>query len=325
MRIRAVLVGLLCGAGCNQVFGLEPPGGGDDDVVVDANPEDDDGDGILDQDDNCPRHANRLQGDEDGDAPINGGDACDPCPHRPAITPGAVHSDDDLDGVGDDCDPQVGARHCLRWFDGFADAEDAVVMERYVTTGGSWRVQSGILSQTDAQAVSAQAVVGDASYSGALVITSGLFDDLPVVGAYRNTVGVLAAAAGDGTGTCYGSISRNIELGMPQPANTALAHRTQLEEVVDQESPFPKGDVPLLEGDSFGVALDAAGSQTDPAVTGSLYDQGVAGLMVSAPLFCGTGSVGLRTSFAGTSFQYLVVIELAADQDAACPPRQPLP
>lgn len=322
MRIRVVLVGLLCGAGCNQMFGLEPPGG-DDDVVVDANPDDQDGDGVLDEDDNCPAHANRLQADEDGDAEINGGDACDRCPHRPAITPGARHTDDDGDGVGDDCDPLVGPRHCLRWFDGFADTEAELVRERYFANGGDWRVASGTLGQSDAQAGSAQVVVGDASYSGALVITSGRFDDLPLVGTYRNTVGVVAAATGDGTGTCYGSVSRDVDVAQPQPAKVVLAHRTQLDELVDDEATFPKGNIPLVVGDSFGVSLDAASSPTDAVVTGALYDQGLAGLVTAAPLICGTGGAGLRTAFAGISFQYLVVIELAADQGADCQPRQP--
>lgn len=58
---------------------------------------DSDGDGLADDCDNCPEHANVDQSDPDADAL---GDLCDNCPE--AYNPG--QADLDADGVGDSCD-----------------------------------------------------------------------------------------------------------------------------------------------------------------------------------------------------------------------------
>lgn len=63
-------------------------------------PLDVDGDGLLDQADNCPFAANPEQADADGDGV---GDACDGCP----TDPDAGQDDTDRDGVNDGCDPCV--------------------------------------------------------------------------------------------------------------------------------------------------------------------------------------------------------------------------
>ncbi|MEM7246486.1 MAG: thrombospondin type 3 repeat-containing protein [Acidobacteriota bacterium] len=60
-------------------------------------PTDVDGDGILDEDDNCPELANPDQADEDADGL---GDLCDGCP----MNPDPCQEDRDGDGVGDACD-----------------------------------------------------------------------------------------------------------------------------------------------------------------------------------------------------------------------------
>src|SRR5215203_6665140 len=49
-----------------------------DDAMMQGPPNDVDGDGVLNANDNCPMTANADQHDEDGDAR---GDACDNCPH----------------------------------------------------------------------------------------------------------------------------------------------------------------------------------------------------------------------------------------------------
>jgi hypothetical protein len=59
---------------------------------------DSDGDGYVDDEDNCPRHDNSGQEDGDGDGV---GDLCDTCPG----TPDPGQTDSDVDGVGDACDP----------------------------------------------------------------------------------------------------------------------------------------------------------------------------------------------------------------------------
>jgi hypothetical protein len=67
-----------------------------DEVTYDfeLTPPDGDGDGVADEDDNCPDDANPAQTDSDGDGQ---GDACDPFPNDP-------DNDADGDGVGGDTD-----------------------------------------------------------------------------------------------------------------------------------------------------------------------------------------------------------------------------
>ncbi|MEZ5359563.1 MAG: T9SS type A sorting domain-containing protein [Candidatus Zixiibacteriota bacterium] len=60
-------------------------------------PDDSDGDGIPDPDDNCPTISNPLQENNDGDVY---GDACDNCP---TVT-NPDQADADVDGIGDACD-----------------------------------------------------------------------------------------------------------------------------------------------------------------------------------------------------------------------------
>src|SRR4029079_17725585 len=68
--------------------------------TTDGGPGDRDGDGILDETDNCPDFANKTQFDEDGDGR---GDVCDVCPgDRDDGT------DKDGDGVRDVGDPNRG-------------------------------------------------------------------------------------------------------------------------------------------------------------------------------------------------------------------------
>jgi hypothetical protein len=73
-------------AACNAVFGLEPTAG------------DEDGDGIVDSEDNCPSVPNPDQFDSDGDGV---GDACASC-----ATPTGI--DVDRDGYDDGCDRCLG-------------------------------------------------------------------------------------------------------------------------------------------------------------------------------------------------------------------------
>jgi hypothetical protein len=69
----------------------------DDDGTLDTCDADDDGDEILDVNDNCPLTANHDQADTDGDGV---GDACDNC----LTTANADQADTDGDGLGDACD-----------------------------------------------------------------------------------------------------------------------------------------------------------------------------------------------------------------------------
>ncbi len=130
-------------AGCSFTPGrLGLDANGDDrdtDVDVPFAPLDRDGDGVLDDDDNCADIANALQRDFDMDGP---GDECDLCPH---IANATVDTDGDL--VGDACDPrpQTGGDQRVVWNAFRDDAEIA----GWVVTLGTWTRTAGGMSQTD--------------------------------------------------------------------------------------------------------------------------------------------------------------------------------
>ena len=89
----------------------------DEDGVGDACDMELDGDGIVNESDNCPRTPNSMQEDADGDGE---GDACDICPLDPdndvdgdnicgdgdncVLVPNFAQLDLDEDGLGDECD-----------------------------------------------------------------------------------------------------------------------------------------------------------------------------------------------------------------------------
>ena len=119
----------------------EPPGS----VGIDANADidapdaaahlDTDGDGLLDDQDNCPFVANADQADEDGDKI---GDACDPCP------PFAGNNDSDGDGVPDACDPNpTVAGDSIVTFVGFSAAPAHWTHTGNVTFSGGKAVMVG--------------------------------------------------------------------------------------------------------------------------------------------------------------------------------------
>jgi len=94
--------------GNNAYLGLTWPGY-EKDPILDT-PEDADGDGVIDQFDNCPLVANRNQADADGDGV---GDACDNCP----FVANPDQRDTDGDGRGDACDEDIDG-------DGVPNAQD---------------------------------------------------------------------------------------------------------------------------------------------------------------------------------------------------------
>ncbi|HSD90234.1 MAG TPA: thrombospondin type 3 repeat-containing protein [Kofleriaceae bacterium] len=98
--------------------GTMPPGDSGTliDAAIDGPPGDVDGDGIVDNLDNCRLILNVDQHDEDGDAI---GDVCDPCPHIAGTA-----ADQDGDGVGDACDPQLTiAKQHIKFFDPFTSTK----------------------------------------------------------------------------------------------------------------------------------------------------------------------------------------------------------
>jgi hypothetical protein len=99
------------------IVGNQPPDGPI--PPLEGGPDDRDGDGVRDAEDNCPDIANTNQFDEDGDGI---GDACDRCP--PVADP--QDPDSDGDGVGDACDPNPSmARETWVTFEGFHEQNPA--------------------------------------------------------------------------------------------------------------------------------------------------------------------------------------------------------
>lgn len=143
-----VLVATLL-AGCNLVYGIETT-----DLEPQAPPSrDNDGDGIVNPDDNCVLIANVDQGDVDGDEL---GDACDPCIDTTTQTgldadedgvddgcdacPEGVNHDEDGDGIGDGCDRCPATAEAMEGDsdgDGIGDACDTdVAVQRRVFFDG---------------------------------------------------------------------------------------------------------------------------------------------------------------------------------------------
>ena len=168
----------------------------DADASVDALvvPGDEDGDGIADAADNCPRAGNPDQRNHDGD---HRGDACDSCPHVNE----QAFVDVDGDGIGERCDPRSGPADRLVHFDGFYDDSDAPPAGWMAVAGSpsEWRVREGHLVQ-----------ISDAESLHVLVRNDGLGEqlvesDVTVVSrasgiSGRRTVGVVAGHRGSGGG-----------------------------------------------------------------------------------------------------------------------------
>ncbi len=114
----------------------------DAEVAPDAEPPDvdTDGDGVVDDVDNCVAIPNTPQSNEDGDLY---GDSCDNCAH--------VDNDDqvsaDGDTVGDACDPRPGLAGDVQLiFDGFNGATRSSIWA--VGAGGdSWTTSGGVMHQ----------------------------------------------------------------------------------------------------------------------------------------------------------------------------------
>lgn len=142
--------------------------------LPDADPTaDDDADGIINLDDNCPAIPNAEQADEDED---DIGDVCDPCP----IVSGG--DDGDHDGVGDACDPnpeQPGDR--IVAFEGFTREVDA-----------GWTVSQRFRIETDAGEARAEA-----SSNESAVFVRSVEDTGPLVVQTRTVLDSIDAAGSD--------------------------------------------------------------------------------------------------------------------------------
>ena len=152
MRV-VLLLTLVLAAGCNEIYGLEPTSVAPTSPSP-PGPPDADGDGIIDELDNCAFAHNADQLDTDADT---FGDACDACPLFPTAVnhdeDGDTHGDEcdlcpaepsfqldsDTDGVGDACDNDAATDNTAVLFDPFLDLDAAWVAmtEPWFSTGDS--------------------------------------------------------------------------------------------------------------------------------------------------------------------------------------------
>jgi hypothetical protein len=129
----------------------------DDGTPNNVDPDDIDGDGVLNDVDLCPARRDPAQHDDDGDLV---GDACDNCP----ATPNAGQADTTElqhmqfpDGVGDACDrrPTVADDTIARFFP-FAEPAEANAF-----TGSGWTIANDRASATTARWFSKKTELGD--------------------------------------------------------------------------------------------------------------------------------------------------------------------
>jgi hypothetical protein len=165
--------------------------GDDGTTTLDANPDDLDGDGVANAQDNCPIRTNTDQHDEDGDAV---GDACDNCPTvanaNQADTTEAAMNGQFPDGVGNACDlrPGLAGDEIARLY------TFSATMQASSFTGSGWTIDADAASSTgDAQWQSRTGELGD----GAILVAE--------ISALSFTAGGELTIAVDGNGVDSGA------------------------------------------------------------------------------------------------------------------------
>lgn len=157
-------------------------------VPPEVSPDDNDGDGVKNEVDNCPGVFNSGQYDEDNDAK---GDECDPCPHLSLPT---ADEDGDEDGVGNGCDPRpTSAGDAIAYWNGFHVAGSGLPSTLAMVHGAAnrWSVAGG-----------------------SLVFTRGTVDDwgMPVVdvGAAHHTIDATFDVTADYTGASAAGVAVDV-------------------------------------------------------------------------------------------------------------------
>jgi hypothetical protein len=272
MRAWALAGGLL--AGCGFTHGTIA-----DDATPDT-PGDQDGDGILDQDDNCPTVANADQRDFDQDGR---GDVCDLCPHI-ANDSG---KDGDGDGIGDECDPQptVGTDRRV-WFEAFYDASSITSW----TPGapGTWTWDSRHVEQNSA-------LPGDR-----MLVAPGTFQRISVATQFE--VGALSSSAAIGfcTGVASGQqYCCDLQTG-PQLVVLSLSAGKGAEPTTGWAGTFMAGSKIQL------VQNPAADDRCDASQGGATH------ATINAFIGPTAGQLELFTSGAAAAYDYVFVVELGS-------------
>lgn len=278
------------------------------DTPPDTTDDDPDRDGVRDPGDNCPTIANPTQHDEDGDTV---GDVCDNCPtvsnanqvNDREVGAGAVR-----DGAGDDCDPfpTLGGNDIL-FFDSFAASNS---MWRSAPAGvGVWTVAGDGVTQTNPAVSSEYYYAGDQLGDVVVDITAGIVA-VPPNGFAIGSIAQWSPGPGDGVGyTCQIfdvppaiDNAARITAGVFQfrSASPPLlliqqGHTTAAPSVMPGET-WTLRQVARASGRS----CSATSSTGITITTGTVADSAVT-----------TGRIGLRSGYASTRFENIVVYTVA--------------
>lgn len=276
----------------------------DAEVVPDAEDEDvdTDGDGVLDDDDNCPAVPNTTQHNEDGDLH---GNVCDNCPHRPNDD----QTNADGDGVGELCDPRPGVPgDIMLLFDGFNGTELSSTWA--VGTGAdTWAVNGGVLYQIDT--AREQKILYAAGFSFAVATVEVAFTPTAIpastdVNDTQRVAGVVAAYVDAETGAGTGRVAHvgDIITSVDFPIWAEVGTVSETGGAGSNE--FAYGSEAIQTGRYTLRARVANGRQsvavTEPNGTTTIADDFDA---------TGAGSIGLRTRNMAVGFEYVIAFGLA--------------
>jgi hypothetical protein len=294
--MRLALALLAC-AGCNQIFGLDPPagggdGGGDDDGDGDADVRPVDGRGGPDA--SCAP----TEHDEDGDGQV---DACDNCPH----IDNADQVDGDGDGVGDACDPRpsIGGDH-IALFLAFDEMPPQLTFEP--PNSGQWAIANDslrLLTPTGDYLARYPLGVEAVNVTTFFAVDTFL---APAIGQTRSA-GVwarIAPQASTTPGTPYGLVMETA-IEATAMGNRSFMQLTALE--VGTQPTSGRIDPPnfvFATAAKYAAAIDAYAAP----IRGSASTVGIGADVQVPSTNLGAGDVGLRTHATAVSFYYLVAI-----------------
>jgi hypothetical protein len=316
----AIAIGLGCAA-CNAILGLDPTHRADDAqesqidasadaappdaIAADANPDDVDGDGVINEKDDCPQVFNPDQADEDGDLV---GDACDNCPELPNSDQRdviEVQNGQAADGIGDVCDPNqtIGGDERVL----FEPFNDPAKLGAWKFPIGTWSESGGALHQTDTGADSALA------YFDRAVSTTAIDVQARIEAVGNLAGGSIAAGAWMATAAPTGPV---IDGYFPDGYRCALTAATPSSFAQAELDAYAQGGVKesnglasnhiLVVGDglSFGGIVTSASPppvRCGPSVPGEAF-----GLSLPDQIYAG-GVVGLHTQHLGVAFTSVTI------------------